>query len=103
MLGTAGQFLYTVNFYDEKGRVIQTQSVNITGGKDIETTQYDFSGMPLRVLQQYEKKGPNTQTHTVLTKMDYDHAGRLKTVSKSINSNIGGQTIVKPEQLIVSN
>ena len=43
-----GQFLNSVMFYDNKGRVLQTQSDNHKGGLDIVTNQYDFSGKVLR-------------------------------------------------------
>ncbi len=38
VLGTASQFISQVNIYDDKGRMIQVQSVNITGGVDVATT-----------------------------------------------------------------
>lgn len=34
-------YIYTVNIYDSKGRPIQVQSTNLTGGIDITTTQYN--------------------------------------------------------------
>jgi hypothetical protein len=36
--------LYSVQFYDNRNRSIQTQSENYTGGIDTITTQYIFSG-----------------------------------------------------------
>ena len=103
VLGTSSQYLYTVMFYDDRNRPIQVQSINASGGKDIITTQYDFSGKPLRNLLQHQKNGSNAQSHLVLTKMDYDHAGRLLTIKKSVNSNIGTATVVVPEKTIVQN
>ncbi len=103
VLGSTSQFLYSVVFYDEKGRSIQTQSINISNGKDIATTQYDFSGKPLRSLLEHTKAGSNAQTHTVLTKMDYDHAGRLLLIRKTINSVVSGQAITTPEKTILQN
>ncbi|OQP63461.1 hypothetical protein A3860_24265 [Niastella vici] len=103
VLGTVSQYLYTVNFFDDHGRIIQTQNINVTGGKDIITTQYDFTGKALRILLQHQKNGPNAQTHLVLTKMSYDHVKRLKSVTKTINSNIGSEIFTRPEQIIVNN
>ena len=103
ILGSANQYLYNISFYDDRGRLIQTQTINVTGGKDILTTQYDFSGKALRTLLQHQKNGANAQTHLVLTKMNYDHAGRLLTVTKTINSTINGQQVSKPEQTIATN
>lgn len=95
VLGTASQYLFTVSFYDHKGRVIQTQSINITGGKDISTTQYDWNGSMLRNYLQHAKSGTLPQNHTILTKMEYDHADRLLAVRKTVN---GGA-----EKIILSN
>ena len=110
VLGTTNQFLYSVGFYDEKGRQIQTQNINISGGKDINTTQYDFSGKSLRNLLQHTMvtppfggNGGATQTHTVLTKTEYDHLGRVMFVRKQITSIVGGQTIIIPEKTILQN
>lgn len=95
--------LVTITFYDDKGRVIQTRSQNITGGVDVVTTQYSWSGQPLVIVQQQQKEGANPQTHVMVTKMSYDDLGRLLTVKKSVNSTINGNTISKPEQIIASN
>jgi RHS repeat-associated protein len=103
VLGTSGQYLYAVKFYDDHRRVIQTQGINITGGKDILTNQYDFSGKLLRTLMQHQKNSTNAQTHLVLTKLNYDYAGRLLTVTKSISSIINGQTVAHPEQTLANN
>ena len=39
-----GKWMATVSFYDDKGRIIQTQSENYKGGNDIATLKYDFTG-----------------------------------------------------------
>jgi RHS repeat-associated protein len=103
VLGTGNQFLYIINLYDDKSRMIQTKSINITGGTDVITTQYDFSGKVLRNVIKHQKNDPNSQMHNVFTKMNYDNAGRLQSVTKTISSTINGQTISKPEQTIVTN
>ena len=97
------QYLFSVLFYDEKGRLIQSQSINSSGGKDITTTQYDFSGKPLRSLLQHNKGGTNPQTHTLSTKLEYDHLGRLLFARKQISSVVGGQSITIPEKTILQN
>jgi RHS repeat-associated protein len=96
VIGTSSQYLYTVSFYDDRGKGIQAQAINYTGGKDIVTMQYDFSGKAIRTLQQHTKSGGNAQTHTVLSKLAYDAGGRLLTVYKNID-NAGS------DQLIVTN
>ncbi|SEA53051.1 Uncharacterized conserved protein RhaS, contains 28 RHS repeats [Arachidicoccus rhizosphaerae] len=82
--------LAAVNIYDDKGRLIQTQSQNITGGVDVTTTQYSWAGWPLVTVQkQEEKKGSTTQTTVVVTKMTYDDLGRVvKTEMKQSNSHV---------------
>jgi RHS repeat-associated protein len=93
VIGTTSQYLYTVSFYDDRGRTIQTQNINYTGGKDIVTTQYDFSGKVLRTLQQQQKNGNNTQSHVIVTKFNYDGAGRMLTVYKNIDGAAADQLI----------
>lgn len=41
----ADNWLTSVNYYDDKGRIIQTQSQNIKGGLDISSNIYFFQGM----------------------------------------------------------
>ncbi len=86
VLGTS-DYLYTVQLYDDKGRVIQVRSSNNTGGYDIVTNQYDFSGKVLRSHLLHQNAQANTSKE-VLTKMQYDHAGRLLNITKRID----GQT-----------
>jgi len=86
IIGT-NTYLYTVSFYDEKGRVIQTQSTNIGGGTDITTMQYDFTGKVLKTLLVHLNPQANLQPLSVLTTMSYDHAGRLKQTQKRVNSD----------------
>jgi RHS repeat-associated protein len=92
VIGTGSQYLSTVNFYDDRGRVIQTQATNYTGGIDTLTTQYTFIGTPLRTLVNHRKNGNIVQNHTVLTKLNYDAGVRLKNIYKNID-NLGDQLI----------
>jgi len=78
--------LYTINFYDDRARMIQSRSINYTGGVDTATTQYDFSGKPLRSLFTHYKSGAGPQYHTELTKTDYDAGFRLLHVWKNIDA-----------------
>lgn len=86
VLGT-GSYLYAVNFYDSRGRLIQTHSTNYSGGKDTLTTQYSFSGNPLRILACQQKAGGNPQAYRLLTKMDYDAGGRLTRIIKKAGNS----------------
>jgi RHS repeat-associated protein len=97
-------YLYAVNIYDDKGRLIQIKSKNITNGSDITTVQYNFSNQPLINIKKEEIIGGSTpQTHIVVTKMEYDDLGRLLVVKNAVNSNINGAPISKPETEIVRN
>ena len=104
VLGTANQFLSTVVAYDDKGRTIQTQSINSTGGLDINTTQYTWAGQPLVMVQRQQVISPtNPQEHIVVSKMEYDILGRLLATKKAINSTINGIAVSKGEQEIARN
>ncbi|WP_315822490.1 hypothetical protein [Paraflavitalea speifideaquila] len=93
----------TTYIYDQKGRVVQTKSFNITGARDITTTQYNFNGQPLIVVYYQDKQGTNPQTHTLVTRMEYDELGRLLTTQKTVNTTINNQSRSKPEQVIAAN
>ncbi|HEV2478845.1 MAG TPA: DUF6443 domain-containing protein, partial [Puia sp.] len=104
VLATANaQYIPTVNFYDEKGRVIQTQSINVTSGKDIGTTQYNWIGEPLTTLEaQTYSSSTNPQTHLVATAMTYDAIGRVLTIKKTINSTVNGVAVGSPTTTIAT-
>lgn len=102
VLGTS-TYLYSVSFYDEKGRVIQMQTKNSTGGTDMVSTQYSWSGQPLVVVNRTEKAGTPFNINESATFYQYDDLGRVSAISKTINSNINGTWINKPTQVIVQN
>lgn len=103
VLGTT-QFLHTINSYDDRGRVIQVRSKNITGGEDVLTTQYDFSGKPLIQYQVSPKNFTSTQTEYVLTRFEYDDLGRVLNIKKKVSSQIGSGALVNtPEVEVVRN
>lgn len=84
ILGT-NNFLYSVNFYDNKGRVIQVQSKNYKGGIDIVTTQYSFNGKPLVIRTNHSATGTTPGNVVVTDRYTYDEAGRLDSVLQAIN------------------
>ncbi|MFN8289024.1 MAG: N-acetylmuramoyl-L-alanine amidase [Chitinophagaceae bacterium] len=103
VLGTS-LYLCSVSFYDDKGRVIQVQAKNSTGGTDIITTQYTWSGQPLVIVQQQQKQGTNAQETVVATRMNYDDLGRVTTIEKKIsNSLINGGAIPADWKITVLN
>ncbi|MEJ1934793.1 DUF6443 domain-containing protein, partial [Nostoc sp. NIES-2111] len=81
-----GDWLDAVNFYDDKARVIQTQSLNHKSGTDITTMRYDFTG---KLITSYQVHNNAAAGQTVRTKTNllYDHAGRLLDVKKTINDD----------------
>ncbi len=96
VLGTQ-DFLYTVNIYDDRGRLVQVKNSNLLQATDIVTNQYDFSGKLLRShLGRVKIGGLNGDIFEVLSKNTYDLAGRLLSVHKKINTvNQGNLTETK--------
>jgi RHS repeat-associated protein len=94
VIGSSGsQYLYAASFYDDRGRVLQSQSSNYTGAVDTATTQYDFTGKGIRSLLGHKKNGNTVQAHTILTKMDYDQGFRLKHIWKNVDGATSDQLI----------
>ncbi|MBP1615015.1 MAG: hypothetical protein H6Q13_2463 [Bacteroidetes bacterium] len=78
-------YLYSVMYYDYRGRVIQTKSNNhLTGGIEKEYVAYNFTGQPTQKKHIHSATGKTTQTE--IYSYDYDHAGRLLTVKHKLNS-----------------
>ena len=88
VLGTANDYLYSIVFYDEKGKVIQSQTTNITGGKDISTTQYTWAGQPYVMVQRVEKAGGTSNETVTATKMTFDDLGRVIKTEKKISNSL---------------
>ncbi|TKK64371.1 hypothetical protein FC093_22655 [Ilyomonas limi] len=86
VLGTAGTYLYSSMFYDDRGRVVQVNSTNVTGGSDLVTSQYSFDGKLLVQRETRRKAGTNSQAYNIVTLNTYDAAGRLATISKAPTS-----------------
>ena len=102
VLGTS-MYLYTVNVYDEKGRLIQAKSKNITGGTDITTIQYNWSGQPLIVVQKQQNAGI-AQTTTTVTRISYDDLGRQVKVEKKVgNSSVNNGALPADFTTILQN
>ena len=87
VLGT-DQWLTTTTYYTDKGRVLQTIADNISGGKDVVSNIYDFSGKLLRTLQRHTnlRSGLTPETR-VMTQLLYDAAGRVTDVIKKLNDS----------------
>jgi RHS repeat-associated protein len=87
VLGTSNTYLYSVSFYDDHGRVIQSHSTNISGAKDTTTMQYAFNGAVLRTLIGHGKGGANTLNYSVFTKTFYDAGSRRVAITKIIGNS----------------
>ncbi|MEA3463003.1 MAG: DUF6443 domain-containing protein [Bacteroidota bacterium] len=61
-------------FYDDKYRVIQTQTDLFPSGESMLSSEYDFSG---KVLQSLEIQTVNSVENKILYTYTYDHANRL--------------------------
>lgn len=83
----AGKWLETATFYDDRGRVVQVQSGNYKGGTDILTSRYDFTGKVISSYQVRNYPAAGATNQSILTEIDYDHAGRVLTIRKKINDD----------------
>ncbi|SEN74560.1 pre-peptidase C-terminal domain-containing protein [bacterium A37T11] len=97
--GTIGStYLYSVLYYDNRGRLIQTNSNNhLPGGTEKEYTAYNFAGQPVKRKHVHAATGRNTQTEVVT--YTYDQTGRsLKTTHQLTDG-----TTVKPQVTLAAN
>ncbi len=84
--GVITSYLYSVMYYDDRGRVIQVKSSNhLAGGVDKEYIAYNFSGQPVKRRLVHSATGKATQTQ--LYEYSYDHAGRLTQVKHGLNTS----------------
>jgi len=71
------EFLWSINYYDDRYRVIQMITQNNRGGLDKITNVYDFVGKVLRTKTQHGTDGNNPTNIATTRRLSYDHAGRL--------------------------
>lgn len=81
VLGTSA-LLLTVNYYDEKGRLVQSRADNHLGGTDADDFIYNFTGQVLTHTRTHTTGG---QVTTIATLYSYDHMGRKLQTTESIN------------------
>lgn len=96
-----GIWITTINYYDEKDRVIQSISDNIKGGKDISSNLYNFSGKVLSNYNVHQYNGASTPIG-IKTNMEYDHAGRLLTTTQYLYKD-AADAIVATNRIISRN
>ena len=96
--GANDRWLTTTTYYDAKGRVRQVLADNATGGEDITSNLYNFSGQLLTTSAIYHNPAATlTPEVKLLTMLAYDHGGRLLTVSKKLGDNGAVVTIATNE------
>lgn len=85
VLGTTSDYVETVNFYDNRYRLIQSKVVNYKDGEDIVSSQYDFAGRIRKTHLEHSNPAADISATEITQDFTYDHAGRLLTVNHSIN------------------
>ncbi len=100
--GVGTTYLYSVMYYDNRGRVIQTKSNNHLGGTEKEYVSYDFMGQPLSRKQVHGIPNKNTYTEDYL--YTYDLSERLTKITHQVTEiTIAGVKNVKPLTTLVQN
>jgi len=85
VLGSTSDYVETVNFYDDRYRLIQSKVLNYKDGNDVLTTQYDFAGRVRKTYLEHQNPSADITGTDITQEYTYDHAGRLLTVNHSIN------------------
>lgn len=102
IIGTA-TFTNSLIIYDQKGRVLQVKSTNQTGGNDVTTTQYNWAGQPLFVVQKLDKAGAPAQTSVIVSKMIYDDLNRLTKTEKKLSNTLVNSNAMSAYKIILEN
>ena len=68
-------WIHTVTYYDDRGRVIEIHAENHMGGADVTSNQYDFAGKVLQTVRKHTTS--STADIYILSRFQYDHAGRV--------------------------
>lgn len=90
---SVGNWLTTVNFYDNLGQLIQVYN-QTHKGFDVTTTQYNFSGKIICSYIDHNITGANAFQVKVRTSYLYDHAGRLLETTKTLNDDNSKKSLI---------
>jgi RHS repeat-associated protein len=93
-----GTYLYDVNFYDDRYRVVQKESTNYSGALDTVDMQYSFSGQVLRKFECLGKGGNNPQHYRIDNYYGYDAMGRVLTDKMYVGNNFGSSPMTTISQ-----
>ena len=85
MAGTSSTWLFTVNYYDKYGRLLQQYQTNPEGGYNRVSMAYDFEGK-ITDKQTLHKKTSGGTGITLYENFTYDHMGRLTAVKSGYNT-----------------
>ncbi|MGN7758086.1 DUF6443 domain-containing protein [Chryseobacterium sp. 22532] len=81
-------------YYDTKGRVVGSHSINHLGGYTKTESKLDFAGVPQTVITRHKRL--NTDTERVITEnFTYDHQNRLLVHKHQVDTN--------PEEILAQN
>ncbi|WP_455497485.1 DUF6443 domain-containing protein, partial [Coprobacter sp.] len=86
---------HITHYYDNRGRVIQSNASSISGFHNYQFIKYDFIGQPLSVRKEHYSIYPAkailepdaTYDHTITYDYEYDHAGRLARLYQTFDEN----------------
>ena len=81
--------LLTVNFYNDRGALLQSQVQNHKGGWNTLTSSYDFSGQKLGMCTEITNpQATDNATIKTVETYTYDHAGRITSTMHTLNGTI---------------
>mgnify|MGYP001113059168 CR=1 FL=1 len=91
VLGTTDTFLWTVNYYDEKGQIARSWQQHYKGGivsadsYDQTTSTYNFAGELTSSVRSHVSGSTPTARTLVENNFTYDHVGRKLSTTSEIN------------------
>ena len=92
------EFLWSVNYYDDRYRTVQVIAQNNKDGLDKITNVFDFTGKVLRTKNDHSTLASDTLSLAITRKLTYDHTGRpLQTVHRISTGESTGQNVVLTE------
>lgn len=92
------KYIYTLNVYDTKNRLIQSKVRNeMVGGVDVVTNRYSWSGRLISSVSKQEI--PNVLSPVVVTTNSYDELWRIKTIAKKVKALGSG---LQDEQRVIA-
>ena len=81
--------LLTVNFYNDRGLLLQSQLQNHKGGWNIVTNSYDFKNQKLGTYTEINNpQATDNATIKTVETYSYDHAGRIRATTHTLNDVI---------------